>query len=320
VARQLRRLHPNAQSRLSEKRREHMQWEEHMTDLDITIGSVRVRRVEEVLSPQPPGAVLAGATPDALLAHRDWLLPDYVDEEGNLLMSIQSILLNADGKKIVVDTCMGANVPAPMAEYAVTNSTYLEDLAKAGFDRESVDIVICTHLHVDHVGWNTIGEGADFVPTFPNARYLFTDEAVESFRTLPEAAAVVFGVPAAVQPVFDASLADVVPTTHQVTKSVQLVPTPGHTPGHVSLRIDSGGGSAFVTGDMTHHPVQWAEPHWANVTDFDQGASTETRRKLAAELADTDIVVIGTHYAWPVAGRLISTEGGHRLVPLRDGN
>jgi glyoxylase-like metal-dependent hydrolase (beta-lactamase superfamily II) len=151
-----------------------------------------------------------------------------------------------------------------------------------------------------------------WIPTFPNARYLFANEEwahwqVEESPFAPTLAD-------AVQPVIDAGQADLIETDHSLTEEVSLEATPGHTPGHVSVRIESAGEKALITGDMTHHPVQWAEPAWVMNADSDPAKAEATRRRVASELADGPVLVIGTHYAEPCAGHIVSVPGGHRFA------
>jgi glyoxylase-like metal-dependent hydrolase (beta-lactamase superfamily II) len=154
------------------------------------------------------------------------------------------------------------------------------------------------------------------VPTFPNARYLFARREYEHWQSAAEKD-YASTLADTVQPVLDAGLADLVECDHRVCDGVRLDPTPGHTPGHVSVRIESGGQQAFVTGDMTHHPVQWAEPDWRMPADVDSAGAAATRRRLARTLADEETLVIGTHYAGPCAGRVVRAADGMRFHARR---
>ncbi len=164
--------------------------------------------------------------------------------------------------------------------------------------------MLCTHLHVDHVGWNTMKVGDRWVPTFPNARYLMGRTEYEhwSAQDPKEQRDDVFGD--SVKPVIDAGLVDMVDSDHQITEEVRLVPTPGHTPGHVSVRIASRGEEAVITGDMMHHPCQMARPDWRSTADSDGEAACKTRLRVLNEYADGPVLVIGTHFATPTAGHI----------------
>jgi glyoxylase-like metal-dependent hydrolase (beta-lactamase superfamily II) len=279
------------------------------------IGDVRVTRVVENTNSLPPKELLPEATSEAVARYDDWLRPHFVDDDGNLLLSIHALIVESAGRRILVDTCLGPH-RAPGFEHLTPEvSTFLEDLAAAGFPPESIDTVLCTHLHFDHVGWNTQLVDGRFVPTFPRARYLFARVEWEHWRkeqvldfapTLEET----------VRPILDAGLADLVEMDHGLTDEVWLEATPGHTPGHVTVRIASGGEQALITGDMTHHPVQWAEPDWAMIADSDAKQAAETRHRVLQEHADRPTLVIGTHYAGPSAGHLERHASGIRFEAL----
>ena len=285
---------------------------------EVWVSEARITCVQESSDAWNPAAILPSADTELLRRHRSWLDPRHLTPEGELLMAIQSILLEVDGLKIVVDTGVGTVVRPGLERIVRTDNTYLDEMATAGFGPHEVDFVICTHLHVDHVGWNIKRSEGALVPTFPRAQYLFVSEALEDFPrdgASPDRVGT-FGVVEVVEVIEAAGLARRVSTDHRVSASVRLIPTPGHTPGHVSVLVESGGERALITGDMIHHPVQWAEPQWHNASDVDPDQSTSTRRELAARFADGRTVVVGTHFAAPVAGRLVRHGSTHRFVTL----
>lgn len=274
------------------------------------IGDVRVVRIEETVAALPPDGLLPDANPEALEPHRSWLEPGFLDHDGNFLLSIHGLVVEAPGRRILVDTCLGEHRIPGFETLFTENSPFLSNLSNAGFPRESIDTVLCTHLHFDHVGWNTLRSGDRCLPTFPNARYLFARLEWEHWQTA-ENPAYAATLDDAVRPIVDAGLADLVETGHRLSDEVWLEATPGHTPGHVAVRIESGGEQALITGDLTHHPVQWAEPTWSMPADVDAAAAIATRRRLLDEHADTELLVIGTHYAPPTAGVLRRRGDGH---------
>lgn len=291
-----------------------------MSKSSWTIGSVRITRVEESSTTLAAEDLFAGATTEGLARYRSWLKP-FVDADDRLIISMQTLLVESDGKKIVVDTCVGPAAPAAFAGIVIAGSPFLDNLASVGFDRESVDYVVCTHLHFDHIGWNTIAEGASIVPTFPNARYIVTRDEWEAFsKSLANTGGEIdfYGLRESVQPLESAGLLDLVEPGYRVTDQVWLEGTPGHSSGHVSVRIDSGDESALITGDMTHHPVQWAEPGWSAHADADQVQSTATRRRLLSEHTDSAILILGTHYPPPCAGYLVTGPDGCRFEAAGD--
>jgi glyoxylase-like metal-dependent hydrolase (beta-lactamase superfamily II) len=239
----------------------------------------------------------------ALDEYRAWLTP-YLTEDGRFRMVVQALLVAVDGLRIVVDTCIGngKDFGPAMADFNGLDTAFPASLVAADFDPDSVDYVICTHLHVDHVGWNTQLIDGVWVPTFPKARYLMTQLDLDHWRTI-DARHNPFRV--SVQPVIDAGLVDAVDPDHRVSHSVSLMPTPGHTPGHASVRIDNGGDTAVITGDMVHSPVQFARPDWSSVADTDRDAAQRSRERLVALAGDQPMLVIGTHFPPPTAGHIV---------------
>jgi glyoxylase-like metal-dependent hydrolase (beta-lactamase superfamily II) len=192
------------------------------------------------------------------------------------------------------------------------NGPFLQDLEKAGFETDSIDTVMCTHLHVDHVGWNTVLKGNRWVPTFSNARYLVNKAEWDYWN---EAGDDDFGpvISDSVRPIVDQGLCDLVDANHRLSSEIWLEPTPGHTPGHVSVRISSLGEEALITGDFLHHPCQFARPEWASSADYDKDAARKTRLRVFESYADRPVLIIGTHFAGPTAGYLRRDGDVYRL-------
>jgi glyoxylase-like metal-dependent hydrolase (beta-lactamase superfamily II) len=280
------------------------------------IGGVAITRIEESTSPISPSMLLPSASDEVIASHASWLRPHFVDDEGLLVLSIHAFGITAGERKIIVDTCIGNDRQIPGMEALNLQTPFLTDLADAGFPREEVDTVICTHLHFDHVGWNTMLVDGEWVPTFPNARYLLCRDEWEHWER-EGASGYAVTIDDAVRPVLDAGLADLVRSDHRVTDEIRLEATPGHTPGHVAVHVESGGEHALITGDLAHHPVQFAEPDWYADPDTDPAQSAAPRRRILAEHADTDVLVIGTHFAPPCAGHVLRTGAGHRFSPIR---
>ena len=262
-----------------------------------------VTRVVEIEGPSPGTFLFDEATPERLLQHA-WLKPRFLTDDGRTIGSIHAFVVESEGKTIVVDTCVGNDKQRPLKNWHMRQGRFLADFAEAGFLRDRVDTVLCTHLHVDHVGWNTMRVEDRWVPTFANARYLFGRKEWEHWSARPD------GPDREVQddsvrPIFDAGSADLVEMDHRVTPEVRLEPTPGHTPGHVSVRIVSRGEEAVITGDLMHHPVQCAQPGWASRFDVDAEAARRTRLEFLNRHADRPVLVLGTHFATPTAGRIV---------------
>ena len=271
----------------------------------LTLGRLRVSAVVERAGPTRPTWLLPDATPEAVERHREWLAPHFMDEKGRFLQSIHSFIIRAPGFTAIVDTCVGNDKDrGGRAPFHMMQTTFLDDLKAAGVTPESVDLVICTHLHVDHVGWNTRLDSGSWVPTFPRARHLFARREWEHWSSESENDSKRI-MADSVTPVLDAGLADLVAMDHRISNEMWLEPTPGHTPGHVSVRLASGGAEAVITGDLMHCPVQVAEPGWSSHFDTDAEQARKTRRAFCERYADTAVAVLGTHFHHPTAGRIV---------------
>ena len=234
-------------------------------------------------------------------------------DDATLKLSIHALLVEAPELKLIVDTCIGNDRPRDITGGEPLSTPFLQQLGDAGWSREGVDAVVCTHLHVDHVGWNTMLEHGRWVPTFPKARYLIGRQEYEFWSAHDdEEQQQILGD--SVTPIFDAGLAQLVELDHVISPEIRLTPSTGHTPGHVSVMIESEGERAVITGDMTHHPCQLAHPDWTPRFDTDLKESAFTRWRLFAEWADQPILVIGTHFAAPTAGHVVRDGAAFRFA------
>ena len=277
------------------------------------VGEARITRVLECIDDSDVMSfVLPQATPEAL-STIPWLAPHFVNEKGALILSIHALVIETADRRILVDTCLGNDKERSLPSWNRRDGPFLRDLERAGYPPESIDTVLCTHLHVDHVGWNTRWDGERWIPTFPNARYLIARTEWEHWDQNPEAEGVGPVLTDSVRPIFEAGLADLVETNHRVSDEVELAPTPGHTPGHVSVWVRSNAEQAVITGDMIHHPCQIAHTDWASAVDSDAEQGTKSREQLLATCADQPILVIGTHFATPTAGHVVRDDGRYRL-------
>ncbi len=282
--------------------------------LQWKVGDVRITAVKEMAIPGRATWILPDATPENLLSV-DWCQPHFVDpENGRAWMDVQALLVESQGQRIVIDTCVGndKNLPPMKKWHKRQGGTFLADLAAAGFAPDSIDTALCTHLHVDHVGWNTRLEKGRWVPTFPNARHLWNRAEYEHWSKEDQSE---FGdvIGESIAPVFEAGLVDLVDEDHVVTDEIHLEPSPGHTPGHVCVHVTSRGEEAVVTGDVFHHPIQIARPDWRANADWDGDMAERTRRAFLERYADRPVLVIGTHFAAPTAGHLVRDGGSVRL-------
>jgi glyoxylase-like metal-dependent hydrolase (beta-lactamase superfamily II) len=271
------------------------------------IGDVEVFRIVELFGEEIDASFMfPDCTPDMVLG-QPWLQPVHATPEGRIVLSFQAFVIRAGDRQIMVDTCIGEGKYRAAPIFHMRRGDFLSDLAHAGFAPEAIDTVLCTHLHLDHVGWNTRLVDDRWVPTFPNARYLMNETELHFIRNLVGTAhAEVDHLADSLQPVFDAGLVDFVASDHRVCPEVWLEPTPGHTPGHVSVRIASRGQQAVITGDVMHHPLQCKEPTMKNRFCNDHGQSAATRTEFLRRYADSDVLVIGSHFHEPTAGHIVA--------------
>ena len=257
----------------------------------------------------PPEFFFPAATAPAVAAH-DWVVPTWADEQGRIGMRVQALVVETATRRILVDPCVGNGKSLSLPFWNDQSFPFLERFRDAGFDPASIDLVVHTHLHEDHIGWDTHRDGDRWVPTFPNARHVYVREALAAQRASqrPDAGN---SLRESIDPIVDAGLADLIddPTgaPHDLGEGLTLVATPGHMIGHVSLWIEPAGSDEpiLVTGDFVHHPVQLSEPGWAEIADVDATQAQATRERMFAEAAARGAFVIGTHFPTEPAGRIV---------------
>jgi glyoxylase-like metal-dependent hydrolase (beta-lactamase superfamily II) len=278
------------------------------------IGDVSVTKIVELEAVGVSRFILPQATREAVRPIA-WLKPHFADTEGRLKMSVHALVVETPNRRVIVDTCIGndkqhRSVPG----WNGLQTSFLADLAAAGYPRESIDTVLCTHLHVDHVGWNTMLVDGKWVPTFPRARYLMGRAEYSHWQAQRDNESQIAVFSDSVAPVFDAGLVDLVETNDRLSDELSLMPTLGHTPGHVSLAISSRGEEALITGDFIHHPCQMAQLDWSSAADADPAEAGRTRRAVFARLAGTKVLVTGTHFAGATAGLIVRDGEAYRLA------
>jgi len=268
------------------------------------IGAVKITRVVEIEATGGMSRIIPDATRDRIREIK-WLYPHFADAEGRLRGAIHSLVIETPDQKILVDTCVGNDKNRVVPAWNMLQTKFLHDLESAGCPVPSIDMVLCTHLHTDHVGWNTKLVDGKWVPTFPQAQYLFGQREFEHWTTTeprdtPQGKVLIDSV----MPIVDAGLHTLVQSDEQLCPEVRLIPTPGHTPGHVSVMIESQGETALITGDFLHHPCQMAHPEWSSAPDVDPIQSTATKRDMFQRFEGSPTLIIGTHFATPTAGYL----------------
>lgn len=247
------------------------------------------------------------------LSKTSWLFPNYVSHDGAFKSVVQSFVLHRGERVIVVDTCLGNDkVRADHPHWSHLQTDFLAAFERTGLAVEEVTDVLCTHMHLDHVGWNTLLRDGRWVPTFPNARYYFSRTEYDHWRSQQAGSG---GDNQAafrdsIQPVVDAKMAVLVDDDADLGDGISLVPTPGHTPGHVSVRIGAASCDIYISGDSIHHPCQIAHVEWSTKIDFDQRLAVESRRKLLGLASQGNAFLAGTHFAVPSVGRIMSASDG----------
>lgn len=267
------------------------------------IGEVTVSRIVEVGQFADDISMLFADADAHWLRQFGWLAPRFITPAGQMLISFQAFVVRTPTRRIMVDTCIGNDRQRRFDVFTNLQTEFLGRIAAAGCPADSIDTVLCTHLHFDHVGWNTHRVADRWVPTFPNARYLFGAKEWEHIEHLHSSGhAHASHYDDSIKPILDAGLADFVTTDHRVCEEVWLEPTHGHTPGHVSVRIRSAGADAVITGDLMHHPCQCTVPDKLANFDEDQPLAARTRREFLGRVDGRRMLVIGSHFAEPTAG------------------
>jgi glyoxylase-like metal-dependent hydrolase (beta-lactamase superfamily II) len=273
-----------------------------------TVGEATITSVvEDETHHIPPEFFFPDVHADDIKRHA-WLVPDFADEHGNIALRVQALIIEIGRRRVLVDPCVGNGKDRPLPFWNQQNWPFMERLADAGFKPDAIDSVVHTHLHADHVGWATHLVEGEWRPTFINARHLYTARELEYCRSDDNPG--VAGVYAdSVEPIIAAGLSDIVDEDADLGDGLTLEPSHGHTPGHVSLWIESHGEQALITGDFLHHPVQCQETHIAEVGDADPEEARQTRARMLTKAAAANALVIGTHFPTRPAGRLVKADG-----------
>jgi glyoxylase-like metal-dependent hydrolase (beta-lactamase superfamily II) len=279
-----------------------------------TFGEMSLSRVVESEEPLlSPFEIFAECTPDHIAANLHWLAPRFYDPKAGLLtIAIQSFLIRRRGLTILVDTCAGNDKQRRRPFFHQRNWPWLDRLRAAGVAPADVDVVLCSHLHVDHVGWNTRLENGRWVPTFPNARYLIAQREWAYWQSAGPAGLERTGdyIADSVLPVFTTGQAELIGDGHDLGAGIAIEPAPGHTPGHMVVKLRGGGRDAILAGDLMHHPLQLRYPDWSTRFCVDPTMARETRRRFLDAHAGTNRIVIPAHFPSP-SGGTIERDGDH---------
>jgi glyoxylase-like metal-dependent hydrolase (beta-lactamase superfamily II) len=283
----------------------------------IALGPVTISRVVEIgRSSFPTAMMLPGSTPEAIAAHLSWLKPDFFDEAtGDLGSRIQTYIVRTPAHTILVDTGVGNDKHrGENAAWHLRQGTYLDDLRAAGVTPDAVDYVLCTHMHVDHVGWNTRLVNGRWAPTFPRATYVFAGEEWEFWKHESATGKDPYGcIDDSVLPIVSSGQALLVDSDHAVDEYLRFEPWRGHTPGHAGIRLTTPAGEAVFSGDLMHRVVQVAEPQWSSQFCYDPDLAAHTRRDFVERHADSRVLILASHFPRP--GYIVRAAGGCRFVP-----
>jgi glyoxylase-like metal-dependent hydrolase (beta-lactamase superfamily II) len=275
--------------------------------LTLKAGDLAIHRIiEQETTFLPAQDLFPTLAPDRLAENRQWLKQaGALDAEDVLILCFQSYIVKTPHHTILIDSCIGNDKPRPLRPKwnMKTDDTYMRALAHAGVSVDEIDFVMCTHLHVDHVGWNTRLDGGRWVPTFPNARYIFA-KAEFDYWTEQNAKTEVPPYVDSVLPVVEAKRADIVGNDYGIGDHVRILPTPGHTPGHVAFVFGRGRDDAVFSGDLMHSPLQARYPELSPKFDVDQAQAAVTRRNFLERYCDTDTLCCTAHFPSPSAGKI----------------
>jgi glyoxylase-like metal-dependent hydrolase (beta-lactamase superfamily II) len=274
--------------------------------LEFSVGDLTIHRViEQETSFVPALEFMPALTPEVLAENRAWMRQaKALDDDDVLILCFQSYVIQTPHHTILIDSCIGNDKPRPRPKWNMkTDDTYMRGLAAAGFSVDDIDFVMCTHLHVDHVGWNTQLVNGRWVPTFPKARYVFAQTEFDHW-TEQNAKTPVPPFVDSVLPVVEAKRHEIVGNDHQIGDHVRILPAPGHTPGHVAFTFGRGKDDAVFSGDLMHSPLQTLYPELSIKFDVDQAQAAKTRRSFLERYCDTDSLCCTAHFPSPSVGKI----------------
>ncbi len=266
----------------------------------VNVGSAELISLQDSWAALPPTAFFTSTEAS------DW--DDYgelLDDDGNITLNLGAWLVISQGSTILVDSGIGGRpTMMPLKETPALPDVIVE----AGVSPDAIDIVAFTHLHFDHTGWNTRDVDGSPVPVFPNARHII-QRAEWDYWTSSDELMQGAGYDNVLSPVLEAGLIDFVEGEHTLTSEVVTIPTPGHTPGHVSFAVNSGGDAAYLIGDAAHHMVQLTETDWCPSADVNTTESTTSRRALFDRIEAENALIASGHFLFPGLGRAARRNG-----------
>ena len=281
------------------------------------VGEVTIHRIVEQEVPFVPiREFLPGLTAERLAENRAWLAPAGLDASDSVVLCFQSYVVRTPHHTILVDSCIGNDKDRPNRPtwHMKRDDAFMGGLAALGLTVADIDFVLCTHLHADHVGWNTRLSDGRWVPTFPKARYLFSEKELAHW-TARHAATPIPALADSVLPIVAENRAELVTSDHVLGDHLRFLPTPGHTPDHFSVLLGRRADDAVITGDTVHSPLQARYPELSMFSDFDPAQAAATRRALLERFCDTGTLCCTAHFPSPSAGRIRRWGEGFRCEP-----
>jgi len=245
-------------------------------------------------------------------------VPEHVEPGSDRLVgSVHTWIVKTPRHTILIDTCLGNHKQRTNPGWRNLDTPFLGRLKACGCDPESVDLVMCTHLHVDHVGWNTKLENGRWVPTFPKAKYIMADRELEHWtaRQKDDPGSVPW-ITDSVLPIVAAKRAQIVKSDFAFSDDVQFIPTPGHTIDHFSVLVGRTGHDCLITGDMIHSPLQGKYPHFGMMSDYDSAQAGQTRHAVFDRFCESATVMCASHFPSPSTSRVGRWGDGYRFVPV----
>jgi glyoxylase-like metal-dependent hydrolase (beta-lactamase superfamily II) len=287
--------------------------------IEIRLGEITIHRVVEQEEPiYAPLEFFPTLTPALLEENLPWLQPKFIDAAtGKLVLCVQSYLVRTPHHTILIDACVGNHKPRPTRPHwdMLSSDRYEKNLAATGLGLGDIDYVMCTHLHVDHVGWNTRLENGRWVPTFPKARYVFADRELAHWTaTEKKDQASCPWITDSVLPIVAAGRAELVKSDHTFDALVQFIPTPGHTIDHFSVHVGKPGQDALITGDMIHSPIQARYPELGMRSDYDSKQAGASRRKVFERFCESSTLMCTAHFPSPSIGRISRWGDGFKFI------
>ncbi len=276
------------------------------------IGESSVTKIEEYIDTLDPNFVFKNFSSSIIDDNKKWLFPNYIDKNSLLLyFSFHSFLIETPKHRILIDTCIGNNKIRPLPNWNMRDGKFLKNFEKFNLDRNDIDYVMCTHLHADHVGWNTMLSNGKWVPTFPKAKYIFSKKDYDFFNNVKEGEQGYLSMIDSVRPIVDHGQATLVDDNYTIDNYIDLIPTPGHTPGHICIKLNSKEKNGIFTGDLIHHPILISEPSIETNFCYDPKLAVMARKKFIDKNIDTNTIIFPAHFSGSTAGYIKSSTYGN---------